>query len=76
MNPALLLQTLITGGGKGLAILQDILSAIGPAATTLGPDVAALVSDANKLMADLIAIFGKLQTQVTTSATAPATPAA
>jgi hypothetical protein len=69
MNPALLLQALITGGGKGLAILQDILSAIGPATTELGPDVAALIADANKLMTDLIAIFGKLQTTVTTSAT-------
>lgn len=67
MNIALV-QTLLAVGGKIVPVLQSIIMEIGPAVGTLGPDVAQLISDANKTLVDIETIFGKLRTNVIAAA--------
>lgn len=74
MNIALA-QGLLTGGGKVVAVLQGILEEVSPAIATLGPDVAQLVADANKTLADFQAIFEKLKSIVASAGSTAAIPA-
>lgn len=64
----MLVQTLLGVGGKIVPVLQSIITEIGPALALLGPDVAQLVTDANKTLVDIETIFYKLKENVVTAA--------
>lgn len=67
MNLAML-QGMLAVGGKIVPVLLGILSEAGPALALLGPDVAQLVTDANKTLTDVQTIFEKLKGNVVAAA--------